>query len=108
MLILCSTETMVVQDGSWSQDEDAEELGPEAHRMGVSEFLMLGAMAPLATGSVRMWRPVTAALAACRFTGRSATQALAERWKCPPSELDSLCLHLQSVGLHASADMIYR
>ena len=82
--------------------------GVRHHRMGVAEFLMLDAMAPLATGSARMWSPLATALAACRFTGRAATQALAERWVCPPAELDGVRLHLHASGLHSSADSLSR
>lgn len=98
-----------MQEQGWSRDEaGGGSTGVKNHRMGIAEFLMLDAMAPLATGSARMWRPLSTALAACRYTGRAATQALAERWECPPAELDSLCLHLQSVGLQASADALSR
>lgn len=98
-----------MQGHGWSRDEDSGgSVGMKNHRMGIAEFLMLDAMAPLATGSARMWRPLSTALAACRHSGRAATQALAERWECPPAELDSLCLHLQAVGLQASADALSR
>eukprot|EP00892_Ulva_mutabilis_P002293 jgi/Ulvmu1/12064/UM083_0077.1 len=92
-------------DEGWLPDD---RVGVPHHRMGIAEFLMLDAMAPLATGSARMWAPLATALTACRVTGRAATQALAERWNCSPAEVDSLQLHLRATGLSASADALGR
>lgn len=74
-----------------------------------AEFFVLRAVADLATGHERLWRPVATSLLSCKQAGRAGTISVAERWPCGganSADADAIALHLQSVALPECATAV--